>query len=368
MSTKNQVLREETADQFHDLIGKIGEHGVYSGDEKYVQPHCYLSFHLVQMRSAGWDIDFDQVAAVSGASALFAFQPDDFMPKYAHLWIGIGDSDQTLTKAPRPMRGIDLRIAQATGFGYEWVDFEGIEGAWNLIVESVDAGKPLKGWDWEAILFAGYQDADQTDDRRIYAMADGPGTYAKWLNWAEFGEWAGRMSQWKTRQLGRHTERIDPAPPQDVARRVVGDLVTWSQNTPEHIRGRWPKALYGLEGIEGLASYLESLDEGEDYTACHPINGQWTIRNSTGVYLERLAKSGAFSSEANAHLDRAAGEYRFAYHSWSEMYEKHLGHGVPDDKRKTVAHHTAGAAAIRQALAHEKTALAELAQALAKMV
>jgi hypothetical protein len=117
-------------DQFQNLILRQGEHSVASGDEVYIQPYVYLSAHLVQMRAQGWDVDFDQVAAVSGASALFGYQPDDFMPKYAHLII-------------EP----DRRIAEATGFGYEWVPFEGQEGAWQVLVESIDAGTSVKGWD-----------------------------------------------------------------------------------------------------------------------------------------------------------------------------------------------------------------------------
>jgi len=117
------VLLHEVAGTFDELIGRFGCHAVASGGEMYIQPYVYLSLHLVQMRAAGWAVDFDQVAAVSGASALFAYQRDDFMPKYAHLDV-------------EP----DRRIAEATGFGYEWVSFEDVGGAWEWVIESVDAG------------------------------------------------------------------------------------------------------------------------------------------------------------------------------------------------------------------------------------
>ena len=84
-----------------------------AGEEVYIQPCVYLSMHLVAMRAAGWrDADMDTITAVSGASALFAYEPGEFMPKYANLHIGM-----------------DQRIAHATGFGYEWAPFEGGEEA-----------------------------------------------------------------------------------------------------------------------------------------------------------------------------------------------------------------------------------------------
>jgi hypothetical protein len=302
------------------------------------------------MRAQGWDVDFDQVAAVSGASGLFGYQPDDFMPKYAHLIV-------------EP----DRRIAEATGFGYEWLPFEGQEAAWQALVESVDAGKSVKGWDWENILFAGYQDAETPADRKVYAMADGPDTYSKWLTWAEFGEWVERMVKWNECRLGRYAGRVEPKPPAEVAERVLRDLVAWSAEHPASIAERWPQAAYGLAGIQRLAETLEASDPDEDWVACHPINGQWTVRNSTNVYLRRVAEGGLFPAAVNAHLLAAAAEYRAAYESWQQLYNDYLGHGVPEKKRKTKAHRLAGAAAVRQGLAHEKAALAAVERVLAAL-
>ena len=120
------VLLYKAVDQFQDLILRQGEHSVVAGDQVYLQPYVYLSAHLVQMRAAGWDVDFDQIAALSGASALFAYQPGEFMSKYAHLHVDP-----------------DARIAEATGFGYEWTAFPGAESAWALIVDSVDSGRSV---------------------------------------------------------------------------------------------------------------------------------------------------------------------------------------------------------------------------------
>ncbi len=71
-------------------------------------------------------MDLDTLAAVSGDSALFAYQPQTFMPEYANLHIGT-----------------DNRIASATGFRYEWVPIEGPDDAWQVLRESLDSGRPI---------------------------------------------------------------------------------------------------------------------------------------------------------------------------------------------------------------------------------
>ena len=119
-----------------------------------------------------------------------------------------------------------------------------------------------------------------------------------------------------------------------------------------------------MAGIQRLVESLEASDPDEDWVACHPINGQWTVRNSRGVYRKRLAEEGLFSAPVNAHLLAAAAEYRAAYKSWQRLYNQHLGHNVPEEKRKTKEHRLAGAAAVRQGLAHEKAALAAVERAL----
>jgi hypothetical protein len=349
-SSHAPVVLQNAVDTFQDLILRQGEHSVRAGDEVYIQPHVYLSTHLVQMRAQGWDVDFDDVAAVSGASALFAYQPGEFMPKYAHIYVDP-----------------DARIAEATGFGYTWTDFADAEGAWQLLVETVDSGRSVKGWDWENVLFAGYQDADKPEERQVSAMADGPETYVRWLTWEEFGEWEERVRGWGIPRLGRHTERVEARPAGEVALRVMRDLVAWSTTSPEAVRRVSPHATFGLAGIEACAADCEGSDVNEDWLTCHNINGQWSLRNSTGVYLRRVAEAGLFRAQANAHLLAAARSYRAAYESWQALYDRYLGHGVPEAERKTAAHRQAGAAAVRQGLEHEKAALAEVKRALAAL-
>ena len=347
----SKVLLEDVVKEFNDLIGHLGQHGVVVGQEVYIQPCVYLSMHLVQMRAAGWtDMDFDQIAAVSSASALFAYEPGEFMPKYANLSIGM-----------------DKHIADATGFGYEWVSFEGMDGAWELLRESIDSGRSVKGWHWENIMFAGYQDAAKPEDRKVFAMADGPDTYAKWLTWQEFGEYVKLVEGWKCPRLGRHTERVQTKPDKEIALRIMRNLVEWSTKPPEHLLKKYPKATFGLAGIQLYADDCADMEKYQDFGSCHDINPQWPIRNSTAVYLRQLAEANIFPNGTNPHILKAAEEYRAAYEGWLVFYN-HLSHGCKvEGSGKMKEHRVAGEMGIRNALEHEKSAIAELGKAL-KMV
>jgi hypothetical protein len=296
------------------------------------------------MWASEWkEVDFDTLAAVSGASALFAYEPGTFMPKYANLHIGMDD-----------------RIADAIGFGYEWVSFDSAEEAWSLIVTSIDSGRPLKGWHWENLLIAGYRDSDEPQDREVFVMADGPDTIAEWWAWSRMEQWIG---EWPHR-LGRHTGRVEEMSDREVALRVIGDLVEWSTNPPEAVREEFPKAAFGIEGIGAYASDCGDVERYEDWSACHDVNPQWTVRNSTAVYLGRVAGAAIFPAGASEHISTAAGEYRAAYEDWRELYVQ-LGHGAPEGAGGMPERRAAGAAAVRRALEHEKTAIAALRKVLA---
>jgi hypothetical protein len=350
---------------FNELIGRLGRHAVASGGEEYMQPYVYLSLHTVQMQTEGWQVDFDELAAVSGASALFGYEPGEFMPKYAHLVVdAAGPTLNELDLEPdQELHGIDQRISAATGFGYAWTSFEDAESAWKLIVETVDAGHTAKGWDWEGILFAGYKHASTIVDRWIFAMADGPETYTKWLSWEEFCEWVDRVIGWKQAQLGRFAERVEQAPSKDTALQVMRDLIAWSAEPPHAVRKHFPGATWGLTGIRKYSEECRRVDIHETWSACHDINPQWTIRNSTGVYLDRIAKAEIFTTRVNTHLAAAAEQYRAAYSCWAAFYDL-LGHGVPDAVQKMPAHRHAGSAVVKAWIAHEEAALAEIEAAL----
>jgi RNA polymerase sigma factor (sigma-70 family) len=345
--SKDPAFTQRVSQLFNTLIGRHGRHTVTSGNEVYMQPHTSLSFHLVQMLAAGWEVDFDEIAAVSGASALFAYQPDSFFPRHAPNFI---DPDR--------------RIAAATGFGYEWVPFQGLEGAWQVLVESIDSGRPLKGWDWENILFSDYRDDTLPENRQVFAMADGPETYARWLSWGEFADWVKRVEGWHMQVLGRFKERIPSQDASQVARQVMRDLVAWSETPPSGIEKHFPQASFGLQGIADYARDLETIEFTEaSWLGCHAINPQWAIRNSTAVYLERVVKAGCFDSQVNQRLQEAAKSYRSSYDCWKAYYLM-LGHNASDSARHLPERRAAGAALARAWLAHEQVGLGEVKQAL----
>ena len=116
-------------------------------------------------------------------------------------------------------------------------------------------------------------------------------------------------------------------PAKEVALRVMRDLAAWSAEPPEIVRKRHPEATFGLAGIEAYAADCENVDAYTDWTACHDVNGQWSIRNSTSVYLARVSASGTFPDSVNGHLRAASKAYRAAYEGWQELYAL-LGHGV----------------------------------------
>ena len=91
-----KVLLQNVVETFDQFIGQVGEHAMKTETELYQQPYVYVSFHLIQAVVAGWDVNFDTLTAVSGASALFGYQPGEFMPKYAHLSVG---ADQRIADA-----------------------------------------------------------------------------------------------------------------------------------------------------------------------------------------------------------------------------------------------------------------------------
>ena len=341
-----RVLLQDVVDQFQAMIGRFGEHAVVAGDEVYIQPYVYLSLHLVQMRAAGWaDADFDEISAVSGAAALFAHQPGTWRPKYGHLFIGIDD-----------------RIANATGFGYEWVSFEGMGEAWDLVKASIDAGRSAKGWHWENVLFAGYQEARVAEERKVLALGDGPHTFAAWWTWDAFAKWVALVEGWGQMRLGRHTARVEKKSPEAIAVQVMRDLVAWSEEPPAAVRHQSPEAAFGLAGVEAYAANCADTEAHPDWLACHDVNPQWCGRNASSVYLARVAEAGLFGPETVAHLRSAAQHYRAAYGNWRELYAQ-LGHGAPEGSGRSRERRLAGASAVRRAWSCEKAGLDEVHEA-----
>jgi len=342
-----QVLLDEAVAAFDHMQKHVASHEDWGeGMYPYPQPCVYLQMHLVEMQTMGWEIDFDTLVAVSGASALFAYQPKEFMPKYANLHIGM-----------------DRRIAEATGFGYEWVPFKDAEEAWQIIKETVDSGRVAKGWDYENCAFCGYQDAAKPEDRKVFAIGDGPGTFSTWWTWKQFTEWLDRITKWKQNRLGRHTRRVRKVPAKKIALRVMQDLVTWSTAPPEACREHFAKATFGLAGIERYAADCADVRKFPDWGMCHDINPQWTVRHSTAVYLGRIAEGKLFPTKVRADIAKAAAQYKAAAAAWHKTYGL-LGHGATKEQRRDKARRQQAAALIRQAIEHERNAIDALTQVL----
>jgi hypothetical protein len=341
------VLLNNAVADFRHIANAVAGHRielcVRGADENvYPQPYCYLTTLLVQMHAAGWkDMDLDTLAVVSGASAMFGYEPGEFMPKYAFH-----------RRTPNEL------VARATGYTTESVHVTDAEEAWRLVKESVDSGRPVSGWHGEMLLFAGYHNATRPSDRRVFAMKDGNGYFTEWWDWSTFDEWVG-----DGQQGSRYAGRVEPEPRKDVALRVMGDLVALSASVPEHIQHAFPKATFGLAGIEAWAADCADVVKHADWSMCHPENPQWTVRNSTAVYLGRLAADRVLPTEANERVQRASEAYRAAYRKWQEAYGL-VGYAAPEGSAKVKENRMAAARAVREAFEHERTAIAELERAL----
>ena len=288
---------------------------------------------------------------VSGAGLLFAYEPNDMMPKYAHLWLDL-----------------DKGIAETTGFGWERIKFRDEDEAWNLVKETIDSGRPAKGHFLETMLFVGYQDVAKRGDRKLYIMGDpfpGPG---EWWTWKQFGEW---VQKFTSHEIGRHTKKMPKATKKKIAFQVIKDAVDWSKNPPAAVKNRFPNTPFGFAAIQAYAEDVADFSgKPKEYfketawLGCHAINPQWTARNSTAVYLERLAADKIFSPGINACLVAASNEYKAAYTEWKQFYMQ-LGYVAPENAWDNETNRLAGAAAVRKALEHEQTAVNELEKALA---
>ena len=327
---------------FEYVKKNIASHASVLDEKIYPQPSTYLTTHFVCMRVAGFDeVDFDNLTAISGASALFGYEPGEFMPKYAHLNIGISK-----------------RIEQATGFGWERFQPRTAKECYRFIKESVDANRPVTSTFYEDILFTGYE--ENNGKPQVHVMTDGADYFVMWFGWKAFNRW---FKEWGDSGLGRHTGRKEPLPEREVAIRVITDLVEWSTDPPENVLKEYPRATFGLAGIEKYADDCENVEKFDDWRACHDINPQWITRNSTAIYLASTAERGLFDGEVNGSLLRSSALYKDAYGHWREFY-KLLGHVAPKDNGRKRDIRARGAESVRKALGAEKDALKELSAAL----
>jgi hypothetical protein len=335
----NTHLLEDAINQFDHLERNIASHANVLDDNIYPQPSTYLTTHYVCMKIAGFAIYYDVLTAVSGASALFAYKHDDFMPKYAHLHIGI-----------------DKRIEQATGFGWEWLSPQTADECFSMIKNSIDSNKPVKSTLYENILFAGYTDSGDIQKRKLYVLSDGAEYYNDWVPWHAFIHW---FKEWGHTKIGRYTQRTDPLSKKEIAVRVLNDLVQWSTEVPEAIKNHYPEAAFGLDGINKYANDCEDINKHKDWKVCHDINPQWITRNSTAVYLKSLVDENIFNHNIAIHLDRSSDLYKKAFSEW-RIFNNYLGYLVSKRTGRNKSNRMNGAIAVRKALEYEKQAINEI--------
>jgi len=364
-----EVLLDGLVDLYRDPRSWYKERGLL---DMGVGPHTYLIYHFLQMKAAGWDIGIDEVAAVSGACALFGYEQGSYMPKYAFRRID-------------PVK----RIKEATGFGIGEINFDSADGAWDFMKESVDSGRPVKGEHFEAVLFVGYQDAASRDDRKVFAVSEGPGDFTRSWTWKEFVSW---VMQWSHGKFECYAERVEAADAKSTAIRVITDLVEWSDTPPEDIQFEYNNAVFGLAGIEAYANACGDMEKYPDFGMCHDLNSQWPTRKSSAVYLESVAKKGLLPEKLNEYLLAASKEYLSAYQSWADVYNR-ISWAVPEELRKSraalakqlksasnsseilnnprwiswVEDRASATQSIREALSHEKAAITALKNALVSL-
>jgi hypothetical protein len=350
-----EVIKKEAAMQDHDPVfvqstvdryRKQFFDGWWDKTEVPAGPHGHLWFHRRQMEAAGWREPLDIVVAVSGASALFGYVEDGFMPKYAFHRVGVAG-----------------RVTKATGFGYEWVRYQDVDDAWRILKESVDAGKPVSAAHVEDVLFAGYQDAVAVEDRKVFAIALEPEDYGTWWSWKQFSRWSKSEGKHNGQRLGRHTKREEAEDPATVALRVMKDLVEWSQSPPESVRKAFPKAIWGVAAITACAEHCADIEGRKKWGFCHNLNSQWPTRKSTAAYLRKVAADNLFSEDVSKRLDGASDLYQKAYDEWVVAY-KNVSWGGPDGGDANPENRKTAAAALRRAADAERAAIGEIEKIL----
>ncbi|MHA2325864.1 MAG: winged helix-turn-helix domain-containing protein, partial [Promethearchaeota archaeon] len=361
---------KNVVDIFNQLHPGEKTHMITVNNTLYVQPHVLPYFFWIIMKYHGWEIDYDEFMTVSGISALFGYERDEFLPKYAFRLIKLRE-----------------RIKNATGFEIYREIIENAEDAWKKITQQITQKKPVIGLWWEAVLFTGFQEAEDLNDRKIYVLADGPDTFIKWWTWKDFCEWFDTIVKFDDQEIFYYNRKKELKSTKEIAVQVITDLINWSQNPPKEVQDFFPKASFGLQGIEKYAYDCQNVEEVPGvFGPCHGINPLGALRNSSGIYLTNLANTGVFSDEIakseeikkpkipmskkiankgifsgkiNRHLKTAGNLYKNAFKQWQKLYEL-LGHHIDDATKSSKEQRLKGANAIKLALNYEKEAIQEL--------
>lgn len=349
---------EETTRNLQN-VGKIFDRVLKETCDAYWQPRSYIYCQLVCMKAAGWnDAEYETLMPMSGFGISFAYHPNEkFWAHYA---------------APP---GTDQRIAEATGFGWEWLHFDTAEEYWDVLKETLDAGKVIHAPWLEEVLFVGYEEAVEQPNRKVYPLATVPVVVRAGQSWTwrEFEEWFREQSHGF---LGRHTKAMPTLPQRNVAVKVMKNIVMFADNDPRKESEAFADVKFGLTGIKAYADDIADLSNSgrkDEYfqagwLGCHNIYPQWTARQLTGRYLTDASEH--FTEPVCGYMLSAAREYEAAHAAWKE-WEKSLGAFKlvkrPEDAWENPEHRKAGAVAVYKAIECEKAAIAEIERALSEM-
>lgn len=320
-------------------------------DEADLNPiRTELLSRLVCMRASGFfETDYDTLVVLSGYATSFAYHPKKY-------WI--------MYRPPDSPPETQQRIVAGTGFGWEALSVKkDADKAWHLIVETLDSGRPLQASWMDDFIIAGYQDAAEKQNRKLYVL--GKWAPPNWMPWKDLEEWAQRFG-WLSRPSG------EVKPPQDLTREMLAKTVAWSHGDGRSQEKSMAEGAFGLAGIEAYAADVadaskppEHFDDG--WLNCHAINRQTSGRKCASNWLARVA--GGMKDPAASALRTASAQYASAYAAWGEFRTAMLG----DAKLKLEAaqeawrdpqRRAAGAAAIRKAIENERKAVATVEQAL----
>ncbi len=314
---------------------------------------CDTYMYLTQMRIAGWDVDYATLNTVAGYGPSFAYAPRLQDKWNAHY---------------HPLEGRDDRIAHATGCRYRWQRHDA-EQYWQALKRAIDEGHAVHGPNAEGVLFIGYVDAEDPADRKVLPLAIVFVGADEWT-WEQFSRWVGQR-QW----FGRIEGREEPWPVHQSATEVIKMMVRVARGHDSR-RKDGDGVVWGIDGIEAYAADLADLSKSGapereggyfqgGWRGCHNVYPQMSGRPAAATYLRKVAP--AFGDEARPHVLAAAEAYEAATGSWRE-FARQLGRGVEGGHTEAwtgETNRTAGAAAVRQAAAHEREAIAALKQALA---
>ena len=318
----------------------------------YWQPRSARTTHLVCMRAAGWiNADYETLMTVSGFGISFAYEPSK------QFWV---------SRVPPP--GADERITLATGFGWEWKSFKAPERAWRFIRRTLDDRKPIRLPYDEELVIAGCQHAAGSADRKLFVLCVPFAHPGQWWAWDRFAQF---FRSRRGFSCARHTKRVPKIPAKDMAAEVMKNIVQWARHHPLSDNKSYGPVEFGLAGMEAYAADIADLEKparafAPGWLGSRAIYPQWTARKCTAVYLKRAAAE--FHTKVARHIRAAAKEYEAAYAAW-QKWEKHLGREgkAPKNAWDAKTHRNAGAAAVRNAVEHEKAAIGELAVALATL-